>query len=165
MNDYLATFQEPDFLADEVCVYILSHILDIGIGVLTKSGVWTTTLADNMSNCEKYFAYCGPGIFIPIKHIQPGEEKILEERYLKTKEKAPKKGGKGGKGGKVVKGSLELRKKRTRLNPLPKLLKQIPLQHLSHQLLALRKKRTRPNPLPKLPKQIPLQHFSHEELD
>ena len=77
MNDYLATFQEPDFLADEVCVYILSCILDIGIGVLTKSGVWTTTLADNMSNCEKYFAYCGPGIFIPIKHIQPGEEKFL----------------------------------------------------------------------------------------
>ena len=26
MNDYLTTFQEPDFLADEVCVYILSHI-------------------------------------------------------------------------------------------------------------------------------------------
>ena len=144
MNDYLATFQEPDFLADEVYVYILSCILDIGIGVLTKSGVWTTTLADNMSNCEKYFAYCGPGIFKPIKHIQPGEEKILEERYLKTKEKAPKKGGKGGKGGKVgrvervgrvVKGSLESRKKRTRLNPLPKLLKQIPLQHLSHKEL------------------------------
>ena len=159
MSNYLATFQEPDFLVDEVCVYILSHILDIGIGVLTKSGVWTTSLADNMSKCEKYFAYCGPGIFIPIKHIQPGEEKILEERYLKTKEKAPKKGGKGGKGGK---GSLELRKKRTRLNPLPKLLKQIPLQHLSHQILVLRKKRTRPNPLPK---QIPLQHFSHQELD
>ena len=98
MSDYLATFQEPDFLADEVCVYILSCILDIGIGVLTKSGVWITTLADNMSNCEKYFAYCGPGIFIPIKHIQPGEEKILEERYLKTNEKALKKGGKGGKG-------------------------------------------------------------------
>ena len=51
MKDYLATYQEPDFLADEV-----------SIGVLTKSGVWTTTLADNMSNCEKYFAYCGPGI-------------------------------------------------------------------------------------------------------
>ena len=96
MKDYLASYQEPDFLADEVCVYILSHILDVGIRVLTKSGVWTTTLADNMSNCEKYFAYCGPGIFIPIKHIQPGEEKILEERYLK--EKDPKKGGKGGKG-------------------------------------------------------------------
>ena len=59
MKDYLATYQEPDFLADEVCVYILSHILDVGIRVLTKSGVWTTTLADNMSNCEKYFAYCG----------------------------------------------------------------------------------------------------------
>ena len=132
MKDYLATFQEPDFLADEVCVYIFSHILDIGKGILTKSGVWTTTLADNMSNCEKYFAYCGPGIFIPIKHIQPGEEKILEERYLKKKEKYPKEGGKGGK---VVKGSLESRKKRTRLNPLPKLPKQIPLQHLSHQEL------------------------------
>ena len=96
MKDYLASYQEPDFLADEVCVYILSHILDVGIGVLTKSGVWTTTLVDNMSNCEKYFAYCGSGIFIPVKHIQPGEEKILEERYLK--EKDPKKGGKGAKG-------------------------------------------------------------------
>ena len=109
MKDYLAAYQEPDFLADEVCVYILSHILDIGIGVLTKSGVWTTTLADNMSNCEKYFAYCGPGIFIPIKHIQPGEEKILEERYLKEKEKDPKKGGKGGKG----KSSIEKEKDKT----------------------------------------------------
>ena len=53
MKDYLASYHEPDFLADEVCVYILSHILDVGIRVLTKSGVWTTTLADNMSNCEK----------------------------------------------------------------------------------------------------------------
>ena len=99
MKDYLATFQEPDFLADEVCVYILSCIIGHWyIGVLTKSGVWTTTLADNMSNCEKYFAYCGPGIFLPIKHIQPGEEKILEERYLKKKEKNPKKGGEGWEG-------------------------------------------------------------------
>ena len=64
MKDYLATYQEPDFLADEVCIYILSCILDVGIRVLTKSGVWTTTLADNMSNCEKYFTYCGAGIFI-----------------------------------------------------------------------------------------------------
>ena len=95
MKDYLATYQEPDFLADEVCVYILSHILGISIRVLTKSGVWTTTLADNMSNCEKYFTCCGAGIFIPIKHILPGEEDILEERYLK--EKDPKKGGKEGK--------------------------------------------------------------------
>ena len=112
MSKYLATFQEPDFLADEMCVYILSHILDIGIGVLTKSGVWTTTLADNMSNCKKYFAYCGPGIFIPIKHIQPGEENFLEQTYLKTKEKAPKKGGKGGKGGKGKSG-IEKEKDKT----------------------------------------------------
>ena len=125
-------------------------------GFYTKSGVWTTTLTDNMSNCEKYFAnIVGPGIFIPIKHIQPGEEKILEERYLKTKEKAPKKGGKGGKGGK---GKSGIEKEKDKTNPLPKLLKQIPLQHLSHQILVSRKKRTRPNPLPK---QIPLQHFSH----
>ena len=55
MSDYLATSQEPDFLAGEVCVYILSQILDIGIGVLTKSEVWTTTLADNMSNCAEIF--------------------------------------------------------------------------------------------------------------
>ena len=101
MKDYPATYQEPDFLADEVCVYILPHILDIGIEVLTKSGVWSTTLADNMSNCEKYFAYCGASIFIPIKHIQPGEENILEERYLK--EKDPKKGEKGGKGKSSIK--------------------------------------------------------------
>ena len=95
MKDYLASYQEPDFLADEVCIYILSRILDIGIGVLTKSGVWTTTLADNMSNCEKYFAYCGPGIFIPVKHIPPGEEEDLEERYLKETEKGSKKGREG----------------------------------------------------------------------
>ena len=112
MKDYLARYQEPDFLADEVCVYILSWILDIGIRVFTKTGVWTTTLTDNMSNCEKYFTYCGSGIFIPVKHIQPGEEKILEERYLKEKEL--KNWGKGGKG---VKGSLAERKKRARLNP------------------------------------------------
>ena len=95
MSNYLATFQEPDFLADEVCVYILSHILDIGIGVLTKSGVWTTTLADNMSNCEKYFAYCGPGIFIPIKHIQPGGGKNFKGEVFKDKRKGSKKGREG----------------------------------------------------------------------
>ena len=123
MNDYLATFQEPDFLADEVCVYILSRILDIGIGILTKSGVGTTTLTDNMSNCEKYFAYCGPGIFISIKHIQPWEEKILEERYLQTKEKAPKKGWKGGKGGKGGKGKSGIEKEKDKTEPPAKAAK------------------------------------------
>ena len=115
MKDYLASYQEPDFLADEVCVYILSHILDIGIRVLTKSGVWTTTLVDNMSNCEKYFTYCGPGIFVPVKHIQPGEEKILEERYLK--EKDVKKEGKGGKGGKGDKGKSSNEKEKDKTEP------------------------------------------------
>ena len=120
MKDYLASYQEPDFLADEVCVYILSHILDIGIGVLTKSGVWTTTLADNMSNCEKYFAYCGPGIFIPVKHIPPGEEEDLEERYLKEKEKDLKKGGKGGKG----KGKSRIKKEKDKTEPPAKAAKR-----------------------------------------
>ena len=67
-------------------MYILSHILGVGIGVITKTEVWTTTLADNMTTCEKYFAYCGAGIYIPIQHIRLGGEKVLEERYLKDKE-------------------------------------------------------------------------------
>ena len=87
---------ERDFLADEVCMYILSHILGVGIGVITKTDVWTTTLADNMTTCEKYFAYCGAGIYIPIQHIRLGDEKALEERYLKDKE--PKKDTKKGEG-------------------------------------------------------------------
>ena len=56
MNDYLAMFQEPDFLVDEVCVYILSCILNIGIGCGQLH--WQIICP----NCEKYFAYCGPGI-------------------------------------------------------------------------------------------------------
>ena len=60
--------------------------------------MWTTTLADNMTTCEKYFAYCGAGIYIPIQHIRLGDEKALEERYLKDEE--PKKDPKKGKGGK-----------------------------------------------------------------
>ena len=84
-----------------------------------------------MSNCEKYFAYCGPGIFIPIKHIQPGEEKILEERYLKEKEKDPKKRGKDGKGN----SSIETEKDKTK--PPTKAAKKTPLQHLRHPQLTV----------------------------
>ena len=40
MKNYLASYQEPEFLADEVCVFILSRILDVGIGVLTKPLHW-----------------------------------------------------------------------------------------------------------------------------
>ena len=72
---------------------------------------------------------------MPVKHIQPGEEKILEERYLTEREQ--KKEGKGGKGGKGVKGSPVQRKKNTRLNPQPKLPKKTPPQHLSHPQLAV----------------------------
>ena len=61
--------------------------------------MWTTTLADNMTTCEKYFAYCGPGIYIPIQHIQPGR-KGIGKRYLKDKDpkKDPKRGREGMKG-------------------------------------------------------------------
>ena len=58
--------------------------------------MWTNTLADNMTTCEKYFAYCGAGIYIPIQHIRLGDKKALEESYLKDKE--PKKDTKNGRG-------------------------------------------------------------------
>ena len=87
---------ERDFLADEECMYILSHILGVGTGVITKTDMWTNTLADNMTTCEKYFAYCGAGIYIPIQHIRLGDKKALEESYLKDKE--PKKDTKNGRG-------------------------------------------------------------------
>ena len=51
--EYLASVTERDFLADEVCMYILSCILGVDIGVITKKDMWTTTLADNMTICEK----------------------------------------------------------------------------------------------------------------
>ena len=78
----MASVTERDFLADEVCMYILSYILGVGIGVITKTDMWTTTLADNMTTCEKYFAYCGAGIYIPIQHIRLGGRKGIGRKVF-----------------------------------------------------------------------------------
>ena len=48
MQEYLASVAERNFLADEVCIYILFNILGVYIGVITKTDMWTTTIADNM---------------------------------------------------------------------------------------------------------------------
>ena len=61
-------------------VHLVSFV-GVGIGVITKTDVWTTTLADNMTNCEKYSTYCGAGIYILIQHIRLGYEKVLEEVF------------------------------------------------------------------------------------
>ena len=51
-----------------------------------------------MTGCDAYFAYCGEGNFIPLKHYDPDEEEELLNKYLpeKVKRKETKLG--GGKG-------------------------------------------------------------------
>ena len=69
MSDYTETLHEDNFHINEVCVYILSRLLNTGIGVVTRTDIWSTTQSDTLSNCEKFFVYCGEGIFIPIIRI------------------------------------------------------------------------------------------------
>ena len=96
MSDYTEALLEDDFHVNEVCMYILSRMLNIGIGVVTRTDIWSTTQSDTLSNCKMFFAYCGEGIFIPIIRIQPGEERKLEEKYLGKS--GEDKSGKGAKG-------------------------------------------------------------------
>ena len=65
-------------------------------GSLLSRCARTNTHADNMATCEKYFAYCGAGIYIPIQHIRLGDKEALEESYLT--DKVPMKDTKNGRG-------------------------------------------------------------------
>ena len=43
MSDYTEALLEDDFHVNEVCMYILSRMLNIGIGVVTRTDTWSTT--------------------------------------------------------------------------------------------------------------------------
>ena len=56
----------------------------------------------HVTQCDAYFVNAGDGCFIPLRHIDPGEEEELYTKYCPSK--AQKKGGKRGKVGKGKKG-------------------------------------------------------------
>ena len=59
ISDYTEALLEDDFHIDEVCMYILSRMLNIGIGVVTRTDIWSTTQSDTLSNCEKFLHTVG----------------------------------------------------------------------------------------------------------
>ena len=98
MRDYLASYQEPNFLQMKSVFMFFLKFWEWGSVFLPK---WESGLLQWQIICQiarNISLIVGLGIFIPVKHILPGEEKILEERYLP--EKIIKKGGE--KGGKEV---------------------------------------------------------------
>ena len=82
-------------MADEVTIYILSRLLGYGIAIILRNDIWTTTSGDDMTGCDAYFAYCGEGNFVPIKHYDPQEEDELIKNTVpkKLKEKGKKSDG------------------------------------------------------------------------
>ena len=87
-------------------------------GFSLKQESWTTTLTDNTSNCEKYFTYCGSGIFIPVKHIQPGGGKDFRGEVFKGK--GAEKGREGREGWEGGKGKSSGEKEKDQTEPLAK---------------------------------------------
>ena len=80
----------PPFVADEIAIYILSQILGYGIAIILQNCVWTTTDCDDMTGCDAYFAYCGEGNFVPLKHYDPDDEEELLNKYFPEKVKTKK---------------------------------------------------------------------------
>ena len=90
------------FVADEIAIFILSKLLGYGIAIILQNTIWTTTQGDDMTGCDAYFAYCGEGNSVPLKHYDPADEEELLKKYCPemAKEKKKNSGGKGKKGGK-----------------------------------------------------------------
>ena len=80
------------FVADEIAIFILSKLLGYGIAIILRNTLWTTTQGDDMMGCNAYFAYCGEGNFVPLKHYDPAEEDKLLNKCCpeKAKEKQKK---------------------------------------------------------------------------
>ena len=60
-----------------------------------------------MMGCNTYFAYCGEGNFVPLKHYDPAKEDELLNKYCPkiTKEKQKKKWGGRARKGLNIKGN------------------------------------------------------------
>ena len=87
MDEWIDMFNIHPFVADEIAIYILSQILGYGIAIILQNCIWTTTKGDDMTGCDAYFAYCGEGNFIQLKHYDPNEEEELLKKYLPEKVK------------------------------------------------------------------------------
>ena len=48
MSDCTEALLEDDIHINEVCMYILSRILNIGLGVVTRTDIWSTTQSDTV---------------------------------------------------------------------------------------------------------------------
>ena len=62
LEEWIENLNTPPFVADEICIYILSKILGFGIAIILRNWIWTTTDCNDMTGCDAYFAYCGGGI-------------------------------------------------------------------------------------------------------
>ena len=80
----------PMSVADEIAIYILSYILGYGIAIILQNCIWTTTECDDMTGCDAYFAYCGEGNFIPLKHYDPDEQEELLKSICQKRSKEKK---------------------------------------------------------------------------
>ena len=67
---------------DEIVLFIMSKLLGYGIAIILHNHLWTTTQGDDMTSCDAYFAYCGEGNFIPLKHYDPDQEDELVKKVL-----------------------------------------------------------------------------------
>ena len=43
LEEWIENLNTPPFVADEICIYILSRILGFGIAIILRNCIWTTT--------------------------------------------------------------------------------------------------------------------------
>ena len=71
--------------------------MGFGIAIILQNCIWTTTDCDDMTGCDAYFAYCGEGNFVPLKHYDLDDEEDLLNKYFPEKLKTKKSKSGGGK--------------------------------------------------------------------
>ena len=77
VQDWLKEFNKSNYIMDEMGIYILSCILSKGIGIILKNSIWTTKKNNDTTDVSVWFSYSGLGSFLPLKPLEPEEEKKL----------------------------------------------------------------------------------------
>ena len=60
---------------DEISIYVWSHLLKFGIAIFLQNNLWTTTIGDDVTSCDTYFAYLDSGCFFQLDTLTRGRRK------------------------------------------------------------------------------------------
>ena len=81
IQDWLDECNKNNYMMDEMVIYIPSHILRMGIGIILKKSIWMMKKNNDATNVNIWFAYLGLGSFLALTLFEPEEEKQLIKTY------------------------------------------------------------------------------------